>query len=104
MKVSSDDKLTMLGGVINPVMSALAGASNSDEVSPDDAIDFFVMGIAAILDNDTALTTPLLRKKALKSVADLVEQRYAHMRMLRANSGGMGWLASVFDAAPDRVN
>ena len=100
MKIAADRKCEILGATINTIISALAGGIPEGEaVTADDAIDYFVMGIAAIMDNDTDLTTPLMRKKALKAIGQLLEKRHREFREFRTANNGIGWLATVFDSA-----
>jgi len=92
MKVPSDYKLQILGVVLESLMPSLAAASDGAEVSADDVLGVFALGIAAVLDNDTNLRTPRDLRLGAETAAKLIERRAKEFRAMQEQAG-MSWLS-----------
>ena len=93
MNIETMDKVAVLKVVINPVMDQLAAmVPEGQEVSADDLVDFFSLGIAAILDNDSPLRTPRDLRLGSETAAKLIERRAKEFRAMQ-DQAGASWLS-----------
>lgn len=87
LNVSVEEKLSILSSVMNPVAQALAEASEGNELSADDLIDYFVLGAAAVIDNDSHLTTPGHLRHAVEVVGKRLSDRVKLLRQHQEEAG-----------------
>ena len=85
--VSIEDKLSVLQAHYRPIMDELGALAVGNDVTADDVIELFAMGIAAIIDNDSHLTTPRHLRQAAESAGKLIEQRSKDFRALNSTTG-----------------
>lgn len=87
INVSIEEKLSILSSVMSPVAQALADASDNNELSADDLIDFFALGAAAVIDNDSYLTTPGHLRQAVDAVSKRIAEKVKLLRLHQAETG-----------------
>ncbi len=85
--VSIEDKLTVLQAHIGPILDELGTMAEGNELTADDIVEFFAMGIAAVIDNDTNFKTPRDLRKAADSTAIVIERRARDFRALSEATG-----------------
>jgi hypothetical protein len=51
-------KAEIMQAMWTPLMNAMANQTPDDDVTGDDLLEFFALGMAMVLDNDTHITTP----------------------------------------------
>ncbi len=85
--VSVEEKLSILSSVMNPVAEALAVASDGNALSADDLIDFFALALAAVIDNDSHLTTPGHLRHAVDAVSKRLGERVKLLRQHQDEAG-----------------
>lgn len=78
------------------VFDTLQSYNPGKEISADDIIDFHALCIAAILENDTHITTPKQTKDALLTVTTFVKRWVRTLRGLR-DPDGASFLKSLID-------
>lgn len=98
--VSVEEKPSILSSRKNPVAQALADASDGNELSADDLIDFFALGAAAIIDNDSHLTTPGHLRHAVEAVSKRISEQVKLLRLHRAEAGTSVLAEMMTGAAP----
>ena len=72
---------------MNPVAQAPADASDGNELSVDDLVDFFALGAAPIIDNDSHLTTPGHLRHVVEAVSKRISDQVKLLRLHRAAVG-----------------
>ena len=72
--VSTEDKLNVLQAHIGPMMNELGALAKDRQLTADDVVELFAMGIAAIHDNDSELTAPRHFRLAGEAAGKIVEQ------------------------------
>jgi hypothetical protein len=92
MNVKTEYKAQVLGMLYPQLFDALARGAEGGEVTADDIIDFFGMGIAAILDNDSHLTTPRHLRIGADTAAVRIEERAMEFRAMQ-EAAGVSWLS-----------
>ena len=92
MNVKTDYKVQVLGMLYPQLFSALAAGAEDGDVTADDIIDFFGMGIAAILDNDSYLKTLRDLQHGATTAALRIEQRAKEFRAMQ-DQAGISWLS-----------
>jgi uncharacterized protein (UPF0147 family) len=85
--VSIADKLNVLQAHIGPMMDALGTMAKGNDLTADDLVEFFAMGIAAVIDNDTNVRSPRDIRKASEASTKLIEQRARDFRALHEATG-----------------
>jgi 20S proteasome alpha/beta subunit len=86
MTVPADAKLQLLGSTMGLIMDSLA-SHTPGELTADDILDFFAIGMAAVIDNDTHLTTPRDVRIASETAGKRVEQWTKELRKLQVEAG-----------------
>lgn len=89
MKIETEQKATVLNWLLELIMDSLAKQldDEDDELTGDDLLDFFALGIAAIIDNDTLLTTPRDRRLAVETARKHIERNVKELRTAHDESG-----------------
>jgi hypothetical protein len=98
LNVTIDQKVEIMHVMFDPILGALRGMAPEKNVSADDIIDFFALGIAMILDNDTNLTTPELLRLGAISATKMIDTRANQLRESRDETG-MSLLAIILEEA-----
>ncbi len=106
LNVTIDQKVEIMHVMFDPIMGALGAMSPENQVSADDLIDFFALGIAMILDNDTNLKTQQHIRLGAITATKMIDTRAKQLRESRDETG-MSLLAIILeetargDAAPN---
>ena len=96
LNVTIDQKVEIMHVMFDPIMGALGAMSSGNDVSADDIIDFFALGIAMVLDNDTNLKTPQLLRLGAITATKMIDTRARQLRESRDESG-MSLLAIILE-------
>lgn len=99
MKVPAAAKLDAMQEILLPVLDMLGKNAEDGDLTADDIIDFFAIGIAAVIDNDTNLTTPGDLRKAAQVATKMIEGRVKELRALQAQEG-QSFLDLVISGTP----
>ena len=99
MNVPVEVKLAALQEIMKLVLDTLGGCAEGGDLTADDIIDFFAIGIASVIDNDTHLTTPSDLRKAAQVVTKTVEGRVKELRALQEQVGS-SFLSLVIAGTP----
>jgi hypothetical protein len=92
MNVTTEYKTQVLGMLYPQLFEALAGGAEDGNVTADDIMDFFGLGIAAVLDNDSHLKTESQLQHGVLTAALRIEQRTKEFRTMQ-NQAGVSWLS-----------
>ena len=65
--VSLQSKTEIMRSLYHPLMSALAGAVGGNDLTGDDLLEFFALGMAMVIDNDTHIVTPSAKREAAET-------------------------------------
>lgn len=87
MKVDIQAKVDLFQKIMPLVMDYLAANSPDNALSADDIIDFHALSIAAVLENDTNLTTPQQLRKGSEVAAKHIA---TWVRLLRLDHQARG--------------
>lgn len=85
--VSTEDKLSVLQAHVGQIMEQLGTMADGNDLTADDLVEFFAMGIAAVIDNDTNFKSPRDLRKASEAAAKVIEQRAKDFRALNDATG-----------------
>lgn len=100
MKIALEKKVAVLSSVMKPIMDLLAAElpEGDDDLTGDDILDFFALGVAALIDNDSLLTTPRDLRLAVETARKHVDR---HVKELRAahDESGVSLLALMLEPA-----
>lgn len=92
MNIEAMDKVAILKVVLNLIMNQLAAmVPEGQVVEAGDLLDFFALGVAAILDNDTHLRTPRDLRLGAETAAKLIERHAKDFRAMKEQAG-IKWL------------
>ena len=98
MDVPTDYKLRTLGAMMPAVYGTLAGGTANGEMNADDVVDFFVMAVAAILDNDSDIRTPRDIRQCGEMVGKRTERWTKLFREMQGEAG-VSWLSVMLEQA-----
>jgi hypothetical protein len=82
-----------------PVMDALGGSANGGEITGDDLLEFFALGMAMVLDNDTNIVTPRDVRLSQEAAKSHVMRWMKVLREVRAG-GGRSFLSRCTNPEP----
>lgn len=86
MTVSLDAQVGIYSELLGPILEMLAEAVGGAEVTGDDVLDLFALGMASVIDNDNLIDASNMGD-ALKTAAARVERHVNRLRELRAKTG-----------------
>ena len=85
--VSVEDKLAVLQAHFPAIMEELTNLAKGNDLTADDIIEFFALGIAAVIDNDTNFKSPREMRRAAEACAKLIDRRARDFRTLNEAAG-----------------
>ena len=85
--VSIEDKLTVLQAHFPAIMDELGALADGNDLTADDIVEFFALGIAAAIDNDTNFKSPRDIRRAAEACAKLIDRRARDFRTLNEAAG-----------------
>jgi hypothetical protein len=97
MKVTDQAKIDLFQEVMPMVMQYLAANSPDRALIADDIIDFFALSIAAVIENDTDLTTPQQQRKGVEAAGKHIAH-WVRLLKLDHESRGASLLAMTIGA------
>ena len=97
MKVDDQAKIDLFQEILPIVMQYLATNSADGNLEADDIIDFFALGIASVLENDTNLSTPSQLRKGGEAAAKHITH-WVRLLRLDHESRGFSLLAATVGA------
>lgn len=95
--VDDDAKKAIAAHMVPGVMQALRDVSVDQVATADDILDVLAFCIAAVLENDTHITTPKHTKQAMETIETFVKRRARQLRDDRQSLDAPSFLARAVD-------
>jgi hypothetical protein len=94
-KLSDPEKMGACASILPIVMDTLQSYHRDVELSADDIVDFHALCIAALLENDTDITTPRDTRMAIETVSSYVKRWARSLRDQRRGENAPSFLAAA---------